>query len=79
MLPALDEHVAAARVHTVFNDCHFAAGFFPRRVFGAVDEAAEITLFHPTETVDLFFHVDSIAKGGHRGLRYREVNFMAGG
>ncbi|SAR35802.1 Uncharacterised protein [Klebsiella pneumoniae] len=79
MLPALDEHVAAARIHAVFNDRHFAAGFFPRRIFGAIDEAAEVTLFHPAEAVDLFFHVDSVAKGGQCGLRHREVNFMTGG
>ena len=79
MLPALDEHVAAARVHAVFDHRHFTTGFFPRRVFGAVDEAAEVTLFHPAEAVDLFFHLDSVAKGGQRGLRHREVHFMAGG
>ena len=79
MLPALDEHIAAARVHAILDYSHLATRLFPGRVFGAVDEAAQIALFHPAETVDLFLHVDTVTKGLNRSLSDRKVHVVTQG
>ncbi|MNE54315.1 hypothetical protein D3C80_1490860 [compost metagenome] len=49
------------------------------RVFRAVDEAAQVTLFHPAETVGFFFNFDGVTECRQRGLGQREVNIMTQG
>ena len=73
VLPTLHKHIAAARIHAVFDNRHFATRLFTRRVFCTVNKAAQVTLFHPTEAVDLFFHFNAVTKGFHRRLSDREV------
>ena len=73
MFPTLDKHIAAARIHAVFDNRHFATRLFTRRVFRTVNKAAQVTLFNPTEAVDLFFHFNAVTKGFHRRLGDREV------
>ena len=76
MLPALNEHIAAAGIHAIFNDRHFTAGLKTGRVFRTVDETAQVALFNPAETVHLFFHLNRIAEGRHGGLSHGEVHLM---
>ena len=40
-------------------------------------KAAQIALFHPTETVDLFFHVNAVAESFHRRLSHGKINIVA--
>jgi hypothetical protein len=77
VLPALDEDIAATCVYAVFDHRNVTTNLFTRRVFGAVDEAAQIALFNPAEAVDLFLHLDAIAKRLHRRLGNREVHIVA--
>jgi hypothetical protein len=62
MLPALHEHVAAARIHAVF-DRHFTAGLFPAG-FSVPSTKPLSRALHPAETVNLFC-TQSVAKGRH--------------
>ncbi len=73
MLPALNKYVAAACVHTVLDDRHFTARLFTCRVFCPVDKAAQVTLFHPAETVDFFLNVNAVTKRRYRRLGNGEV------
>ncbi len=76
MFPTLHKHIAAASIHAVFNNRDFTARFFTRRVFRTVNKAAEIALFNPTETMDLFFDFNTVAKCFHCRLGDGEIHVM---
>lgn len=77
VLVTLHQHVAAACVLFAFGDRRHCRALLALRVFGTVDETAQIALFHPAETVGFFFNLDGVAKRRQRGLRQREVDVMA--
>ncbi len=76
MLPALHEHVAAARVDAVLNHCHFAARLFARRVFGAIDKTAQVAIFHPAKTVGFLFDFQRVAERLQRRLGHGEIHIV---
>ncbi len=76
MFPTLHKHIATASIHAIFNNRDFTARFNACRVFRTVNKAAEIALFNPTETVDLFFDFNTVAKGFHCRLCNGEIHVM---
>ncbi len=77
MFPTLHEYIAAASIDAIFDNSDFTTRCFTRRVFSAINKATEVTLFHPAETVDLFFDINAVAKRFHGRLRNGEVHVMA--